>query len=109
MERTDHTQLNAAPPLVLSGVPDADADRIRKILEDAARRLNAANPDTAMSENARFTHIQIAVWEYHGRYDDVNVGDDITATLTAVRDLPLTGSRDEYAARLRLALRAVTL
>lgn len=97
------------PQLALADLPAADADRVRLILDDAARRLNAIHPDTAMSSDALFTQVQIAVWAHHGVYNGPEVGRDITATLAVVRDLPLDGTRDEYAARLRLALHAVRL
>ncbi|MBT2505139.1 hypothetical protein J7I98_04350 [Streptomyces sp. ISL-98] len=69
------------------------------------------NRRTRMSANSRFVEIQVAVWDYHGNYSSSTpeFGRDIVATLTAVRDLPLTGTRAEYAARLRLALGAVCL
>ncbi|WP_433406932.1 hypothetical protein [Streptomyces sp. CA-146814] len=82
--------------------------RVRQILHATADRIERMTPDATMSDGCRFTEIQISTWDHHGRYNNVAVGQDITATLTAVRDLPLTGTRAEYAARLRFHVRQVT-
>ncbi|MFJ8844321.1 hypothetical protein ACIRFF_15615 [Streptomyces cyaneofuscatus] len=81
--------------------------RIRQILRAAADRIEQMTPDAIMSSDARFLEIQISVWDHHGIYNSVTVGRDITAALIAVRHLPLTGTRAEYATRLRLNLRQV--
>ncbi|MFE4649306.1 hypothetical protein [Streptomyces sp. NPDC056707] len=99
-ERTYPTQQDEA-------LRRAQAHRIPAILDAAADRLDRMNPATAMTERARFVDIQVSVWDHHGVYNDVAVGRDITATLIVVRDLPLAGTRAEYATRLRLAARAV--
>lgn len=99
MERTQPDQPTEAPSTPAT---------LDIILSGAADRLDAINPDTAMSSNTRFLQIQLAVWDHHGVYNGAEVGRDITAALAAVRDLPLTGTRGEYAARLRLTLKSVT-
>lgn len=83
------------------------AHRLPAILTAAAGRLEQMTPQAAMSEHARHLEIQLSVWDHHGVYNDVAVGRDITATLAAVRDVPLTGTRAAYAARLRTAATAV--
>ncbi|MFJ9889823.1 hypothetical protein ACIQRW_28765 [Streptomyces sp. NPDC091287] len=83
------------------------AHRLPAILTAAASRLEQMTPQAAMSEQARRAEIQLSVWDHHGVYNDVAVGRDITATLAAVRDVPLTGTRAAYAARLRAAATAV--
>ncbi|MEV6471583.1 hypothetical protein [Streptomyces sp. NPDC051657] len=75
--------------------------RVREILRAAADRLEQMTPEATMSSRARFLEIQISVWDHHGIYNSAIVGRDITATLAAVHDLVLTGTRAEYAARLR--------
>ncbi|MGW1295136.1 hypothetical protein [Streptomyces sp. NPDC002533] len=89
-------QLAAASPRTL-------AHRLPVILSAAADRLEQMTPRAAMSAHARHLEIQLSVWDHHGVYNNVAVGRDITAALTAVRDVPLTGTRAEYAARLRVA------
>ncbi|MFI2358168.1 hypothetical protein ACH5AG_26260 [Streptomyces anulatus] len=60
-----------------------------------------------MSEHAGRLEIQLSVWDHRGVYNDVAVGRDVTAALAAVRDVPLTGTRAAYAARLRAVSTAV--
>ncbi|NDZ63585.1 hypothetical protein [Streptomyces cyaneofuscatus] len=88
--------------------PGTLAHRLPAILTATADRLEQMTPQAAMSEQARHTEIQLSVWGHHGVYNDAVVGRDITGTLAAVRDVPLTGTRAEYAARLRTAVLAVT-
>ncbi len=95
-------------PLVLIGVPDADADRIKNILRAVTDRLQSMNRRVAMSPRTLRVEVQIAVWDHHGDYNTTAVvGRDIVAALTAVRDIGLDGSRADYAGRLLDALRAV--
>ncbi|XUZ24725.1 hypothetical protein ACQVDT_07055 [Streptomyces sp. RMIT01] len=77
--------------------------RLPAILSAAADRLEQMTPQASMSAHARHLEIQISVWDHHGVYNNVAVGRDITGALTAIRDVPLTGTRAEYAARLRVA------
>ncbi|MEU4920203.1 hypothetical protein AB0G29_12690 [Streptomyces parvus] len=79
------------------------AHRLPAILTATAERLERMTPQAAMSAHARHLEIQLSVWDHHGVYNNVAVGRDITAALTAIRDVPLTGTRAEYAARLRVA------
>lgn len=104
----ERTQLSQ-PDEALGRAVSSDAARIRTILFAAADRIERINPGAAMSERHRFTEVQLAVWDHHGVYNGAIVGRDITTTLAAVRHLPLTGSRAEYSARLRLAAGSVTL
>ncbi|MFC8658082.1 hypothetical protein ACFUCT_23220 [Streptomyces parvus] len=90
------TALAAASPRTL-------AHRLPAILSAAADRLEQMTPQASMSAHARHLEIQISVWDHHGVYNNVAVGRDITAALTAIRDVPLIGTRAEYAARLRVA------
>ncbi|MGW0550539.1 hypothetical protein [Streptomyces altiplanensis] len=103
-------QRDAAPQLALTGIKDADADRIKTILRAVTDRLDAMNRRAAMNPRTRHVEIQIAVWDHHGDYNTSPVvGRDIVAVLTAVRGIPMTGTRAEYAARLHVALGAVRL
>lgn len=97
MERTQPDQPTEAPSL--------DA-----ILTGAAILLEAINPDTAMSAGALLTQVQLSVWQQHGIYanTEATTADRDTA-LAAARHLPLTGTRAEFAARLRLDLKTVSL
>ncbi len=83
--------------------PSTLAHRLPVILTAAADRLEQMTPQAAMSAHARHLEIQISVWDHHGVYNSAAVGRDITAALAAIRDVPLTGTRAEYAARLRVA------
>lgn len=80
-----------------------DAAGIDIVLRATADRLAAMNPYAAMSPGALHREVQLSVWDHHGLYNGAKVGRDITAVLSAVADLPLTGTRDQYAARLRTA------
>jgi hypothetical protein len=82
--------------------------RIRGILLNAAARIDR-KPDALMTDLARFVTVQLAVWEHYGIYNVAPVGRDIIAARTAIKDVPLVGTRSEYAARLRLHLGAVSL
>lgn len=103
MDRNRATLAEAAPR------PAITATSLDIILRTAADRLDRMNPHARMTERLRFIEIQLSVWGYHGLYNDVQVGRDITGALIAVRDLPLDGTRAEYATRLRLAAGVVTL
>ncbi|MGW5928057.1 hypothetical protein ACWF2L_17675 [Streptomyces anulatus] len=83
------------------------AHRLPAILTATADRLEQMTPHAAMSDQARHREIQLSVWDHHGIYNDAVVGRDITGALAAVRDVPLTGTRAAYAARLRAASTAV--
>ncbi|MFJ9029790.1 hypothetical protein ACIRQP_14900 [Streptomyces sp. NPDC102274] len=85
-----------------------DAATLAIVLRATADRLTAMNPDTTMSANSLHSEVQLSVWDWHGIYNDAAVGRDITNTLTAVVDLPLTGTRAAYAERLREQYGAVT-
>ncbi|MFD8970520.1 hypothetical protein ACFV0C_36960 [Streptomyces sp. NPDC059568] len=74
------------------------------VLAATADRLAAMNPAAPMSPAALHTEVQLSVWDWHGVYNDAVVGRDITAALTAVAALPLTGTRATYAADLRRQL-----
>lgn len=102
MDRIRATATLAAPaPL--------DSAGLDIVLRDVARRLSEINPGTIMSANRLHTEVQVAVWDYHGTYTDVVVGPDINRVIGHVRHLPLTGTRCEYALRLRLMLAGVTV
>ncbi|MDJ0460612.1 hypothetical protein [Streptomyces sp. H27-C3] len=104
------TSARTAPLLVLTRLTGPDTARVREILRSVCDRLESMNRHTAMRENTRFIEAQLAVWDHHGDYNSSPaVGRDIVATLTALRDLPLDGTRADYADRLRLALGAVCL
>ncbi|MER7696187.1 hypothetical protein [Streptomyces sp. NPDC096095] len=96
-----------AAPLATTS-PRTLAHRLPAILTAAADRLEQMTPQAAMSEDARHLEIQVSVWDHHGLYNNVAVGRDITATLTAIHDVPLTGTRAAYATRLRAAITTVT-
>lgn len=86
-----------------------DPAALDQVLRTVADHLTAMNPGTIMSAGALHTGVQVAVWDHHGTYDNVAVGPDINRVLGHVRDLPLTGTRCEYAMRLRLMLAGVTV
>lgn len=86
-----------------------DSAALDIVLRAVADRLDATNPGTIMSAARLHTEVQVAVWDWHGTYDNVAVGRDINTVLGTVHHLPLTGTRAEYALRLRLTLAAVTL
>lgn len=86
-----------------------DSTGIDQVLRNVAARLDAMNPGTIMSAGALHSEVQLAVWEYHGIYNDTIVGRDINTVLGAVRELPLVGTRAEYAMRIHLMLGAVSL
>ncbi|MER6635861.1 hypothetical protein ABT285_09890 [Streptomyces microflavus] len=90
-------QLAVASPRTLS-------HRLPAILTATADRLAQMTPHAAMSTRALHCEVQLSVWDHHGLYDNAVVGRDITGTLAAIHDVPLTGTRAEYAARLRVAL-----
>lgn len=90
-------QLAVASPRTLS-------HRLPAILTAAADRLDQMTPNAAMSVQARHCEVQISVWDHHGLYNDVAVGRDITGTLAAIRNVPLTGTGAAYAGRLRVAV-----
>ncbi|CAO0836861.1 hypothetical protein SMICM17S_06097 [Streptomyces microflavus] len=90
-------QLAVASPRTLS-------HRLPAILTAPADRLDQMTPHAAMSARALHCEVQLSVWDHHGLYNDVTVGRDITGTLAAIHDVLLTGTRAEYAARLRVAL-----
>ncbi|MFJ2209352.1 hypothetical protein [Streptomyces microflavus] len=90
-------QLAVASPRTLS-------HRLPAILTATADRLAQMTPHAAMSARALHCEVQLSVWDHHGLYNDVAVGRDITGTLAAIHDVPLTGTRAEYAALLRVAL-----
>ncbi|WP_367572796.1 hypothetical protein [Streptomyces globisporus] len=83
--------------------PRTLAHRLPVILTATAERLEQMTPQASMSAHARHLEIQLSVWDHHGVYNNVAVGRDITAALAAIRDVPLTGTRAQYAARLRVA------
>ncbi|MFJ2675103.1 hypothetical protein [Streptomyces sp. NPDC087525] len=85
-----------------------DASTLDIVLRATADRLTAMNPDTAISAGALHSEVQLSVWDWHGIYNDAAVGRDITAVLTALADIPLTGTRGAYAERLREQAGAVT-
>jgi hypothetical protein len=104
------TTARTTAPLVLTGMKDADADRIKSILRAVTDRLEAMNRRVAMTPRTLRVEVQIAVWDHHGDYNTTTaVGRDIVSALTAVRDLPLDGTRAQYAGRLLVALGAVRL
>ncbi|MFJ9214250.1 hypothetical protein [Streptomyces sp. NPDC102264] len=78
------------------------------VLRATADRLTAMTPDTTISASALHSEVQLSVWDWHGIYNDAQVGRDITAVLTALADIPLTGTRGAYAERLREQAGAVT-
>lgn len=98
--RSAHT-LAAPAPL--------DSAALEQVLRAVATRLDAMNPGTIMSDSALHAEVQLAVWDHHGTYNDATVGQDINTVLGAVRHLPLTGTRSEYAMRLRLMHAGVTV
>ncbi|MFE2600136.1 hypothetical protein ACFXCZ_27215 [Streptomyces sp. NPDC059396] len=71
------------------------------VLGATADRLAAMNPATAMSPDALRTEVQLSVWDWHGVYNTAAVGRDITTTLAAAAELPIAGTRAQYADRLR--------
>ncbi|MCL7377455.1 hypothetical protein [Streptomyces sp. 35G-GA-8] len=85
-----------------------DAAALDIVLRATADRLTVMSPATAISVGALQSEVQLSVWDWHGIYNDAAVGRDITDTLAAVAELPLTGSRGAYAERLREQLGAVT-
>ncbi|RYJ26452.1 hypothetical protein CU044_3745 [Streptomyces sp. L-9-10] len=78
------------------------------VLGATADRLTAMNPDTTISAGALHSEVQLSIWDWHGIYNDAAVGRHITAVLTALADIPLTGTRGTYALRLREQYGAVT-
>ncbi|MFD3917322.1 hypothetical protein [Streptomyces sp. NPDC058603] len=85
-----------------------DTTTLDMILRATADRLTAMNPDTTISANSLHSEVQLSVWNHHGTYNDTIVGRDITAVLTVLADIPLTGTRGAYAEQLRAQAGAVT-
>lgn len=86
-----------------------DTAALEQVLRAVATRLDAMNPGTIMSSEALHSEVQLAVWDHHGTYNNSTVGRDINTALGALRHLPLTGTRCEYAMRLRLMHAGVTV
>ncbi|MYV56459.1 hypothetical protein, partial [Streptomyces sp. SID3212] len=83
-----------------------DAAALDIVLRAAATRIEAMTPGARMQQSALRTAVQLSVWDHHGVYNDAAVGPDIITALAAADDVPLAGTRREYAVRLRAALTA---
>ncbi|MGS2588069.1 hypothetical protein [Streptomyces hebeiensis] len=86
-----------------------DSAAVSVILRAVANRLDALNPHTRITRGPLRTEVQLSVWDWHGTYSNAVVGRDITTVLAAIVDLPLTGTRADYAQALRTHLGAVTV
>ncbi|MFE7128937.1 hypothetical protein [Streptomyces sp. NPDC057617] len=75
--------------------------QLAPVLTATADRLTATNPSSAMSPAALHMGIQLSVWDRHGAYNTAAVGRDITTALAATAELPIAGTRAQYADRLR--------
>ncbi|MEU7156032.1 hypothetical protein AB0A98_06245 [Streptomyces chrestomyceticus] len=81
------------------------------LLTATADRLATHNPATTLTTERLLVEAHVAVWDWHGTYTDTAPVRADLATLTRALDgLPFhSTTRGEYATRLRLTARGVTL